>query len=70
MLAKIVGIENKEFKIDDKSFKGQQLYFTCHNDKTEGVQTGKVFATNGEYKLNDQITILYSKKYKKLFIKK
>lgn len=70
MIAKIVGISNKEFTINDQNFKGQELYFTCRGKNVEGLQTGKVFANNGDYHLGDEVNLLYSKTFKKLYIKK
>lgn len=69
MLVKVVGIENVEFSIDNQKFKGQELYFTYHKDNINGLGAGKVFANNGEYKIDDKINVLYSKTFKKLYIK-
>ena len=70
MITKIIGIENVEFKIENQNFKGQNLYCTYHNKKIHGLGCLKVFANNGNYKINDTVNVEYSKTFKKLYIKK
>ncbi len=69
MLGEIIGIENVEFSIDEQNFKGQNLYFTYHNKNISGLGSAKVFSNNGNYKIGDKINVLYSRTFKKLYIK-
>ncbi len=70
MKAKVIGITNQNFKIKEEEFNGQKLYYTYENEEIEGHGCNSVFARNGNYKLNDEIELIYSKMYKKLYIKK
>lgn len=68
MKAKILGTENVEFKIDDKEFKGQNLYFEYDNPNVNGKKVNKTFANNGNYNVDDEIEVRFSRLYKKYYI--
>lgn len=70
MKVKILGTENTQFKIDEKEFEGQKIYFEYDNPHVEGKKVGKTFANEGNYQIGEEIEVRFSRLYKKYYILK
>lgn len=70
MKARIIGIENQNYKIDNEEIIGQKLHYTYENKNIIGLGVGSIFERNGDRKLNEEIELKWSTSFKKFYISK